>query len=110
MTPETGEIQRLVSQGRYEFTIHAQRERLADDLDVVEVEEAIEKGELLEEYSDDPRGWSCLILGYAGDRPVHIVLGWARSRHREGRVLRVITVYIPKPPRWRDSSTRGDRE
>jgi hypothetical protein len=109
MNPEIGEVQRQVSQGRYEFTIHAQRERLADDLDVLEIEKAIEQGELLEEYSDDPRGWSCQILGYVEGKPVHIVIGWARSRHRGGGVLRVITVYVPKPPRWRDSRTRGEK-
>jgi hypothetical protein len=105
-----GEDQRLVSQGKYEFTIHAQRERLADDLDVVEIGEAIEQGELLEEYPDDPRGWSCLILGYSGGKPVHIVIGRARSGHWGGGVPRIITVYVPKPARWRDSRTRGEKE
>jgi hypothetical protein len=107
LTQDLSEIQRLVSQGRYELSIHAQRERLEEDLDVVEIEEAIGKGELLEEYSNDPRGWSCLVLGYAGARPIHIVLGWARSRSQDSRILRIITVYIPLPPKWRDPRTRG---
>ena len=76
----------------------------------VEIEEAIQQGELLEEYPDDPRGWSCLILGYAGGKPVHVVIGRSRGRHRGGGVLRVITVYVPKPPGWRDSRTRGAKE
>ena len=107
MIPDFGEIQRLVGQGRYEVSAHAQRERLAEDLDVVELEGAIEQGELLEEYPDDPRGWSCLVLGYAGARPVHVVLGWAHSRREDARVPRIITVYVPGPPKWRDSRTRG---
>ena len=32
------EIQRLIREGRYEVSIHAQQERLADDLDVEEIE------------------------------------------------------------------------
>jgi hypothetical protein len=41
--------------------MHAQQERLADDLDVTEVEEAIVQGEILESYPHDPRGESCLM-------------------------------------------------
>lgn len=103
------EIQRLVRQGAYEFSIHAQRERLEEDLDIVEIEEAITQGELLESYPDDPRGESCLLLGYAGAKPIHIVPGWAGSRSGEIRILRVITVYIPQPPKWINPPTRGGR-
>jgi hypothetical protein len=50
--------------------------------------------EILEEYSNDPRGQSCLVLGFAGVRPIHVVLGWA-ERKRDGRkILRIITVCI----------------
>ena len=44
------EIQQLVREGRYEFSIHAQQERLEDDLDVLEIEDAIAHGEILEQY------------------------------------------------------------
>jgi hypothetical protein len=109
MIPDFGEIQRLVGRGWYEFSIHAQHERLAEDLDVVEVEEAVQNGELLEEYPNDPRGWSCLVLGYTAAKPIHVVLGWAPSRRGDIGVLRIITVYLPRPPRWRDPRTRGGR-
>ena len=55
------EIQQLIRQGAYEFSMHAQHERLAEDLDVTEVEEAITQGEILEAYPHDPRGESCLM-------------------------------------------------
>ena len=55
---DLNEIQQLVRQGRYEFSIHAQQERLEEDLDVAEIEEAIAHGEILEEYPADPRGES----------------------------------------------------
>jgi hypothetical protein len=96
----------MVRQGRYEFTLHAQLERLADDLDVAEIEQVIAQGELLEEYPDAPRGRSCLLLGYAGTRPVHVVLGWAGDG--AATVLRIVTVYLPEPPRWSDPRTRGE--
>lgn len=81
---DLAEIQRLIRQGQYEFSLHAQQERLSENLDITEIEEAIiHQGEILEEYPDDPRGESCLVLGVAGTKPIHVVLGWAR-KGREG--------------------------
>ncbi|HJY81837.1 MAG TPA: DUF4258 domain-containing protein [Candidatus Binatia bacterium] len=102
------EIHQLIGQGRYEFSFHAQQERLDEDLDVTEIEEALVQGEILEAYPDDPRGESCLILGYAGTKPIHVVMGWVRKGPSE-RILRVITVYIPQLPKWIDPRTRGVR-
>ena len=102
------EIQELVRQGNYEFSFHAQQERLEENLDITEIETAVVgTAEILEEYPSDPRGESCLLLGFAGSRPVHVVLGWA-ERKRDGRkILRVITVYIPTLPKWINPRTRG---
>ena len=105
---DVNEIQRLIRQGNYEFSIHAQQERLDEDLDVTEIEEALVQGEILEDYPDDPRGESCLVLGYAGTKPIHTVVGWAR-KSPGARILRLITVYIPQSPKWTDSRTRGVR-
>jgi hypothetical protein len=105
---DIGEIHQLVRQGRYEVSIHAQQERLEEDLDVTEIEEALVQGEILEDYPDDPRGGSCLVVGYAGAKPIHTVVGWARKSPGE-RILRLITVYIPQPPKWIDPRTRGVR-
>jgi hypothetical protein len=63
------------------------------------IETAIARGEMLEEYPNDPRGESCLILGYVEERPLRIVLGWAGTRGRAERTLRLITVYVPRPPK-----------
>lgn len=101
------EIRQLIRAGQYEFSIHAQQERLEDDLDVTDIESAIIEGEILEEYPNDPRGSSCLVAGHAGTRPVHSVIGWARKRTGDEKVLRVVTVYIPQPPKWTDPWTRG---
>jgi len=102
------EIQRLVRQGNYEFSLHAQQERLEENLDITEIEGAlVGTAEILEEYPNDPRGESCLVLGFAGARPVHVVLGWAKRQQDSSNILRVITVYIPSLPKWIDSRTRG---
>lgn len=104
---DIGEIQELVRQGRYEFGVQAQEEGLQDDLDVTEIEEVILRGEILEEYPSDPRGESCLILAYAAQKPVHVVLGWATRGGQGGKTMRIITVYSPRVPKWSDPRTRG---
>ena len=102
------EIQRVVHQGNYEFSFHAQQERLEENLDITEIEAALlGSAEILEQYPNDPRGESCLVLGFSGTRPIHIVLGWATKKQDGSKRLRVITVYIPSLPKWINPRTRG---
>jgi len=104
------EIRRLLDEGRYEFSLHAQQERLEENIDITEIEEAVlSQGEILEEYPDDPRGESCLLLGFVQAKPIHVVFGWAGRKRDAARILRVITVYRPTKPKWADPRTRGDR-
>lgn len=94
------EIKGKVRAETYVYTSHADIERQADDLTLMQVEEALLKGEILEQYPDTGRGESCLILGYSSDLPIHMVCGW-----RGDRVV-IITVYIPGPPKFIDPKTR----
>ena len=64
-------------------------------ISVHDVEEAICDGTIIEDYPDDPRGPSCLILGRSGGRPLHVVCG----RLDEQRIL-IITAYEPDPAEW----------
>jgi len=66
-------IQALVRAGKYEFSKHAEREREAGQISVEELEEAPIRCETIEEYPDDLRGPSCLVLGLSGERPLHAV-------------------------------------
>ena len=67
-----------------------------------EVREIIERGELIEEYADDPRGPSCLIFGKTRQgRILHVVCA-PKNDH-----LLVVTAYIPSLNEWeRDYRTR----
>ena len=56
-----------------------------------------------EQYADTGRGESCLMLGFSDDIPIHIVCGWKGSK------VVMITVYVPKPPKFIDPWTRGKR-
>ncbi len=101
-----GEIQTVVRAGRYYESRHAKNERESDNLTLAEVEEAILSGSILESYPDTGRGRSCLVLGFAGAVPVHVVCAW--SAHRTDQLV-LVTVYVPKPPKFTDPRTRGQK-
>jgi len=101
---EIEEIREKIRHDKYEISFHAEKERYAEDMTISDLETAISNGEILENYSDDPRGQSCLILGYSQNRPIHIVCGYTSINW-----IRIITVYIPKPPKWIDERTRTKR-
>ncbi|MDY6805809.1 MAG: DUF4258 domain-containing protein [Cyanobacteriota bacterium] len=94
-------IKAKISANLYVYTNHADIERRADALTFFEIELALLNGEILEQYPDTGRGESCLILGFAGEKPIHIVCGW------RGEKVAIITVYIPSPPNFIDPRTRG---
>lgn len=87
----------------YEISLHADDERIADGLTIFQLESVLLDCQILEQYTDDPRGESCLVLGFTtGGTPVHVVCGMNPSGH-----LILITVYIPTMPKWRDPDTRN---
>lgn len=100
-------VKALVRLRRYKTSHHAEVEREAETITIDDIKTAILKGELLEDYPDDPRGHSCLMLGTAEDgRPLHIVL---TILDQIEEVL-IITVYIPALPKWLDPRTRAARK
>jgi len=99
-------IKEKVKEHEYEFSAHADNERQSDKISVAEVENALLQGELLEHYPDDPRGSSCLILGYGNEGyPIHIVCGKTLLG-----TMRIITVYTPALPKWVNPRTRRNEK
>jgi hypothetical protein len=99
---EIEEIKARVRTDQYVYTLHAEVERRADHLTFAQIEDALLDGEILEQYPDTGRGESCLVVGFAGDVPIHIVCGW------RGAKVAVVTVYVPRPPKFIDPWTRGE--
>ena len=94
-------IRRKAQRGEFQLTYHAHLERQEEGIEIAHIKETLMSGEILEDYPDDPRGHSCLVLGYSEGRAIHIVCGWTKTDW-----LLVITVYIPRPPKWTDPRTR----
>lgn len=96
-------IRRAIQKQNYEISLHADEERIAEGLTVLQLEHVLLNCEILEEYSADPRGASCLVAGFVSPRmPVHVVCGKNHSGH-----LILVTVYMPSMPKWRDPYTRN---
>ena len=97
------EIKEKVLKNEYDYTLHAEIERKADGLTFYQIEAAILEGEVLEQYPDNGRGESCLLLGFSDNIPIHVVCGW------RGKRIVIITVYVPKPSKFVDPWTRSDK-
>ncbi|MEI7866369.1 MAG: DUF4258 domain-containing protein [Candidatus Methylumidiphilus sp.] len=59
-----------------------------------EVREAVLSGEIIEEYPDDQRGESCLVLHATQNRTIHVVCA------PKAEYLAVITAYLPSADQW----------
>jgi hypothetical protein len=86
------------------FLPHALRQMLRPDrmISTREIRLVIAHGEGIEDYPEDPRGHSCLLLGFGqGNRPIHTVCS------PKGEFLAVITAYVPDENEWsRDFKVR----
>jgi hypothetical protein len=76
---------------------HAVRQMLRPErmISTEEVQNVIFEGVVIENYPKDPRGHSCLMLGFGyEDRPIHIVCAPKQD------YLAIITAYVPDPSEW----------
>jgi hypothetical protein len=99
-------VRALVRRRRYRLSLHAERERDADRIEMAELEAALSSDalELLEDYPEDPRGHSHLVLGFTRtDQPIHSVCAV-----HEG-VLVIVTVYRPDPKLWQHYRVRKEK-
>jgi hypothetical protein len=95
-------IRKQIASGDFRLTAHAQQEMVDESIWLDDLISALCAPELLENYPEDRRGPSCLVLGYSlGGRPIHVVCTANQP------TLVVITVYEPSPPKWQDPRQRG---
>lgn len=69
-------IQDKLRKEEYYFSRHGDKERQNDNLTILEVEEAILSGMILEQYVDTGRGESCLIVGFTNFGKTHSHCLW----------------------------------
>jgi len=94
--PSLAEIQVKFSRDEFEFSRHAVDRMLLRDISVTETREAVDSGEIIEDYPDDKYGPSCLIFGMTtAKRPLHI-----QCSYPSRLLIKIITVYEPDPAEW----------
>jgi hypothetical protein len=79
------------------FLPHTIRQMARPDrmITTTEIEEVIKTGEVVEDYPEDARGHSYLILGFGRDsRAIHLVCA------PKDEYLAIITAYIPNLDQW----------
>lgn len=63
-----------------------------------EIKEVITKRDIIEDYPDDPRGHSCLMIGKTKkQRIIHVVCA------PKEEYLAIITAYIPSLKEWKEN-------
>lgn len=100
--PLRKEIRGAVARQTYTFSFHAFERAEERGILAAEVEAALlaEDAEIIEDYPEDPRGPSCLILGRTAERrPLHIQVSYPP-------VVIVVTIYEPDPSMWIDYRKR----
>lgn len=78
------------------FPLYVLKRMIERRISVAEVREVLENGELIEEYkADEPPHY--LMLGWSGNRPIHVV---GEDDPVAGETT-VVTVYEPDPKLWK---------
>ena len=78
------------------FRTHALQRMFERNLSVKSVAQAIQFGEIIEDYSAEMPEPSQLILGLHVKRPVHVVI----SKNQKANETIIITAYLPDPGKW----------
>jgi len=84
------------------YRVHAVRRMFERGISEAQVREVLEGGEEITAYPDDKPYPSRLLLGWRGERPLHVV---AAYNARDDEEI-VITVYEPEAALWEDGFKR----
>lgn len=84
-------LHKLVQQGKYEWKKHVLVRLAERNILQAEVVKVVLTGEIIEEYPKDYPLPSCLILGWVGNKPFHIVVGLDTI----SEIVYFITAYEP---------------
>ena len=85
------------------LTQHSRKRFAERGISVDDIGYVFRTGEIIEQYPDDTPFPSCLILGFSGERALHVV-----ASIDEGLVY-IITAYAPSPEKWKgDFKTRRE--
>lgn len=88
--------------GNLVFRVHALRRMVERGITPEDVRQVVERGETIATYPEDKPYPSRLVLGWAGGRPLHVVVA---DNEAQGERI-IVTVYQPDPTKWQDGFRR----
>ncbi len=88
------QFQRLNKPESMVLTQHSRKRFAERGISIDDIGYVFKTGEIIEQYPDDTPFPSCLILGFSGERALHVV-----ASIDEGMVY-IITAYAPNPEKW----------
>lgn len=93
-------VQEAIKAGQHRYSYHAITRMIERKIEPSEVEEAIQRGVIIEEYPDDKYSPSCLLYGQtASERLLHVQVSMPPK-------VVIITTYEPSPDEWIEGRTR----
>lgn len=100
------EIRAKIGNGLFEFSKHATDQSILSRITIEELGQAIETGEIIEDYPDDKYGASCLVFGLTIEgRPLHV-----QCSYPSRPLLKIITLYEPDKDLWVDFRVRKSQD
>ena len=85
------------------FTQHSRKRFAERGISIDDIGYVFRTGEIIEQYPEDTPFQSCLILGYSGERALHVVASI------DEELVYIITAYAPSPEKWEaDWKTRKE--
>ncbi len=89
-------IRQKLMQNHFEFSRHAFKRAVERNISDIEISQAAEVVEIIEDYPDDKHFPSCLLLGFThGGRPLHI-----QASRADTEFVKIITLYEPDEIEW----------
>ncbi len=78
------------------FRVHAIRRMFERGITADDVRHVLETGDIIESYQEDQPYPSRLVLGFVGNRPLHVVF----ADNKQDNQMIVVTVYVPEVDQW----------
>ena len=73
-------------------------------ISVQEIRETFANGEVIEDYPEDARGHSCLMLAFVAKRPLHVVCA------PKDDYLVIISAYLPNDQEWEENYRKRKKQ
>lgn len=86
------------------ITQHSRKRFAERGISIDDIQHVFRSGEIIEQYPDDTPFPSCLIMGYSGERVLHVVASI------DAGFIYIITAYAPNPEKWESNwKTRKEK-